>query len=85
MAYKWFLGLGIDENPPDHSTMSQNRRRRFKETNIFREIFEEVVMKCYKAGIVEGKTLYTDSTHVKANASSQNFEMKELQRQYHIK
>ena len=29
MAYRWFLGLDIGERVPDHSTISQNRRRRF--------------------------------------------------------
>ena len=80
MAYKLFLGLDIDENPPDHSTMSQNRKRRFNESCIFREIFEEIVMKCHQAGLIDGKTLLTDSTHVKANAASSKYEIKEIRR-----
>jgi len=81
IAYKWFLGLDLDENPPDHSTMSQNRRRRFNESQIFREIFEEIVTTCYKAGLIEGKSLLTDSTHVKANATSSKYEMRQIQRE----
>ena len=81
IAYKWFLGLDMDENPPDHSTMSQNRRRRFNESNLFRELFEEVVVKCYEAGIIEGKSLLTDSTHVRANASSSKYEIKQVRRE----
>lgn len=69
MAYRWFLGLDIDEAVPDHSTISQNRRRRFQGATLFREIFERIVEQCIAAGLVTGSALGTDSTHVKANAS----------------
>jgi len=82
MAFKWFLGLDIDENPPDHSTMSQNRRRRFNDSNVFREIFEEIIIKCYEAGLIDGKIILTDSTHVKANASNKNYEVIEVKRKF---
>lgn len=70
MAYKWFLGLDLDESAPDHSTISQNRRRRFNGKNLFRIMFEEVLRQCIEKGLVDGKVILTDSTHVKANASS---------------
>ena len=69
MAYRWFLGLDIGERVPDHSTISQNRKRRFNGTALFRQIFEEIVRQCMEAGLVEGKVILTDSTHVKANGS----------------
>lgn len=69
MAYRWFLGLDITGKVPDHSTISQNRRRRFNGTEVFRDIFEGVVFQCIEQGLVDGKLLFTDSTHVKANAS----------------
>ena len=69
MAYRWFLGLDIGERVPDHSTISQNRKRRFNGTGLFRQIFEEIVRQCMEAGLVEGKVILTDSTHVKANGS----------------
>ena len=69
MAYRWFLGLDIDERVPDHSTISQNRRRRWNEQDLFRRMFEEVLFQCMEHGLVDGKLILTDSTHVKANAS----------------
>ena len=69
MAYRWFLGLDIGERMPDHSTISQNRRRRYNGTGLFRQIFEEIVRQCMEKGLVEGKVILTDSTHVKANGS----------------
>ena len=69
MAYRWFLGLDIGERVPDHSTISQNRRRRFKGENLFRHLFEHILGLCIEKGLVDGKLILTDSTHVKANAS----------------
>ncbi|MDQ0885976.1 transposase [Paenibacillus sp. V4I9] len=69
LAYRWFLGLDLMESVPDHSTLSQNRRRRFKNSSIFQEIFDHIVTLCIQKGIVTGDVIVTDSTHVKASAS----------------
>ena len=69
MAYRWFLGLDIDDRVPDHSTISQLRRRKFNGTDLFKELFAHVLKLCVEAGLVSGKLLLTDSTHVKANAT----------------
>lgn len=69
MAYRWFLGLDLDERVPDHSTLSQNRRRRFHGKALYRILFLQIVRKCMEKGLVDGKLIVTDSTHVKANAS----------------
>jgi transposase len=69
MAYRWFLGLDIDERVPDHSTISQNRRRRFGGQELFRQLFEHVLFLCMEHGLADGRLILTDSTHVKANAS----------------
>ena len=69
MAYKWFCGLGLTEKAPDATTISQNRRRRFRENNIAEEIFNEILRQCIEKGLVGGAILYTDSTHIKAKAS----------------
>jgi transposase len=69
MAYRWFLGLDLDERVPDHSTISQNRRRRFNGKDVFRRLFENILRQCIEKGLVDGKIILTDSTHVKANAS----------------
>ena len=69
VAYRWFLGLGFDESIPDHSTISQLRRRKFNDADLFKKLFLRVVKLCVEAGLVNGKLLITDSTHVKANAT----------------
>lgn len=68
IAYRWFLGIELDEPVPDHSTISQLRRRKFSGTTIFQDIFDEIVRKCMEAGLVTGRLLLTDSTHIRANA-----------------
>ncbi|MEG0321297.1 MAG: IS1182 family transposase [Oscillospiraceae bacterium] len=69
MPFRWYLGLDIDSPVPDHSTISQNRRRRPKLRKLFRRLFEEVVGQCITSGLVSGRLVTTDSTHIKANAS----------------
>ena len=68
IAYRWFLGTDLDEPVPDHSTFSQLRRRKFNGAALFEELFDEVVRKCIEHGLIDGKLLLTDSTHVRANA-----------------
>ena len=68
IAYRWFLGIDLDEPVPDHSTFSQLRRRKFSGAVLFEELFDEVVWKCIEYGLIDGKLLLTDSTHVRANA-----------------
>jgi transposase len=79
VAYRWFLGFSLTDKIPDHSTISQNRRRRFKGTNIVQEIFDNIVNQAIDNKLVEGKTLYSDSTHLKANANKRKFEEKEVE------
>lgn len=74
IAYRWFLGLDMDDPTPDHSTISQNRRRRFRGSEIFRQIFEAIVQKCMEAGLVKGENIVMDSTHIKANADNHSSE-----------
>jgi transposase len=71
LCYRWFLGLQLDERVPDHSTLSQNRRRRFAGTAVFQDIFDGIVQQCMAAGLVDGQAVLTDSTHIKANASGE--------------
>ena len=52
MAYKWFCGLGLTEKAPDATTISQDRRRRFRDNNIAEEIFNEILRQCIAKGLV---------------------------------
>src|SRR3984893_3285174 len=71
LAYRWFTRLGFEQEIPDHSTFSKNRHGRFRQSGVFREVFEEIVRRCLKAGLVEGQNLAVDGTLVRANASPQ--------------
>lgn len=69
VAYRWFLGLNLTDKVPDASTLSQNRIRRFNDSDIYQQIFDEIVVQAMRRKLVGGHTLYTDSTHLKANAN----------------
>ena len=71
MAYRWFLGLDFYDPTPEHSAFSQLRRRKWKDTKIFEDIFANIVKQCIEYGLIDGKLLMTDSTHVRANADNQ--------------
>ncbi|MFE0560874.1 IS1182 family transposase [Paenibacillus sp. NPDC058910] len=73
LAYRWFLGLGLTDKVPDHSTISWNRRTRFKDTEIFQEVFDEIVLQAIQHRMVGGRVLISDSTHVKANANKHKY------------
>ena len=55
LAWRWFTGLGFDQEIPDHSTFSKNRHGRFQESNLFQELFERIVEQCMAAGLVQGR------------------------------
>lgn len=78
VAYRWFVGLRLTDKVIDASTFSQNRRRRFAGSGIEQTIFDEVVRQAMEAGLVSGKALYTDSTHLKASANKHKFERHEV-------
>ena len=69
VALRWYLGLDLLDRVPDHSTISQLRRRKPSFRKMFRRLFEEVVEQCIQRGLASGRLVATDSTHVKANAS----------------
>lgn len=75
LAYRWFLGIPLDQRVPDHSTLSENRNGRLKGSTLFTDVFEAIVDQCKAAGLVEGNAVVTDSTHVKANAGSDRREV----------
>lgn len=68
LAWRWFTGLGFDQEIPHHSTFSKNRHGRFQESNLFRELFEEIVRRCFDAGLVKGEHMSVDGSFVQANA-----------------
>lgn len=74
IAYRWFLRINFDEKVPDHSTYSQNLKRKFLETNLFKSIFDEIIKQAFVAGFIDPTNVFGDSTHVKANANKKKYE-----------
>ncbi len=70
VAYRWFLKLGFTEKVPHFSTFSKNYTRRFKDTDIFEQIFERILGECIKYNLVKADEIFVDSTHVKACANN---------------
>ena len=78
IALRWYLGLDLFDRVPDHSTISQLRRRKPSFRKVFRRLFEEVVRQCIEKGLVSGRVVGTDSTHVRANASRASEKLAEI-------
>jgi transposase len=69
LAYRWFCRLGLDGEVPDHSTFSKNRHGRFRESDLFRKLFETVVARCIKERIVGGEAFAVDASMIVADAN----------------
>jgi transposase len=72
LAYRWFCRLGLDGSVPDHSTFSKNRHGRFRESDLFRQLFETVLQRCIDAGLVGGEGFAVDASLIQADASDRN-------------
>ena len=69
LAYRWFCRLGLEDRVPDHSSFSKNRHGRFRESDVFRHVFEAVVQRCMTEGLVRGEGFAVDASIVKADAN----------------
>ena len=71
LAYRWFCGLSIEDRIPDHSAFSRARNERFRDSDIFRRVFERVVKACISAGLVGGEGFAVDASLIAADANKQ--------------
>lgn len=78
-AYRWYLRLKLTDKVPDASTLSQNRRRRFRDSDVYQKLFDEVVELAMNRGLVTGEVLYSDATHLKANANKNKFDVVQVE------
>jgi IS5 family transposase len=69
LAYRWFCRLGLEDPVPDHSTFSKNRHGRFRESDAFRQLFESVVERCIREGLVGGEGFAIDASIIRADAN----------------
>src|SRR5579871_549691 len=71
LGYRWFCRLGLDGAVPDHSTFSKNRHGRFRESDLFRRVFESVLRRCIEERLVGGEGFAVDASLIKADANRQ--------------
>ena len=68
LAYRWFCRLGLEDQVPEHSTFSKNRHGRYRDSGLFRFVFESVVERCMEEGLVGGEGFAVDASLIKADA-----------------
>jgi transposase len=71
LAYRWFCRLGLDGEVPNHSTFCKNRHGRFRESDLLRCVFETVLRRCIREGLVGGEGFAVDASLIKADANRQ--------------
>ena len=71
LAYRWFCDLGLEDAIPDASAFSRARNERFRESDIFRRVFERVVGSCIEADLVGGEGFAVDASLIEADANRQ--------------
>ena len=69
IAYRWFLGYGLQEETPHFSTLSYNFRHRFN-TDTIDKIFAWILSEAAEAGYLKPEAVFIDGTHIKANANT---------------
>jgi transposase len=69
VSIRRFLGFGLTERLPDHSTFSHAQTKRFADSSVFEQLFTAVLRRCTEAGLVGGQRLVVDATHIEADAA----------------
>ncbi len=72
LAYRWFCRLDLTDPIPDHSTFSKNRHGRFRQSNLFRKLFEDVLSRTIAEGLVGGEAFGIDASLIKADANRED-------------
>ena len=81
VAYRWFLGLDMTDPVPHFSTFGKNYTRRFKDTDLFEQIFSRILQECLDKGLVDTSEIFVDSTHVKACANRNKSDKKAVKQE----
>lgn len=83
LAYRWFIGYGLQESIPHFSTLGKNYERRFKESDLFEKIFQRILEEAINCGFIKADAVFIDATHVKANANKNKYVKKMAQHRVH--
>ncbi|MEK3822273.1 MULTISPECIES: IS1182 family transposase [Cytobacillus] len=81
MAYRWFLGYGFHDKVPHFSTFGKNYERRFKDSDLFEQIFYRILKTAAEKNLISAEHVFVDSTHVKASANKRKFEKKVVRKE----
>jgi transposase len=73
IAYRWFLGYGLQEKIPHFSTFGKNYERRFKESDLFEKIFIQILIETIGCGFIKSDAVFIDATHIKASANKNKY------------
>ena len=65
LAYRWVCRLELDQPIPNHSTFSKSGHGRFRASEAFRHLFESVLRRCMKEGLVGGEGFATDASFIR--------------------
>ena len=71
LAYRRFCRLSLEDEAANHSTFSNNRHGRFRDSDLFRWLFNEVLHRCMDTGLVKGESFAVDASIIKADAIRQ--------------
>ncbi|NQP32759.1 transposase, partial [Streptococcus suis] len=80
-AYRWFLGLTLDDKVPHFTTYGKNYSRRFQEKGLIEGIFTHILGLCINAGLIDPTEMFIDGTHIKAAANNRKFINQEVEKQ----
>ena len=81
LAYRWFLGFGFHDKVPHFSTFGKNYERRFKDTDLFEQIFYHILKQAADKKLISSEHVFVDSTHVKASANKRKFAKKVVRKE----
>ena len=81
IAYRWYLGFSLTEKIPHFTLINTNYYRRFKDTDVFEKIFNQILDKAIDMKMVSMDQAYIDSTHIKANANKKKFIVQEIEKE----
>ena len=79
IAYRWFLGLNMYDEIPNYSTWSKNYIRRYKDSEVFNEIFDKILNQAIEYKFIDMESVFGDSTHQKANANKNKYKDVEIE------
>src|SRR5439155_19630279 len=80
LGLREFLGIGLDEQPADHSTISRTRRLIDVETH--KKVFSWILEMLRERGLIKGKTVGIDATTLEANAAMRSIVRRDMGESY---